>query len=241
MPSKNYYHLASIYSHLMHSINYKEWSDYLIDISREISKEKISVLEIASGTGTIASILYDNFDFFVGSDLSLNMMKQIRAKDINKICCNFLQLPFKYKFDFIFSTFDSINYLTKKSMITNLLQEIDQVLVDNGIFTFDVSLENNSLRYYKYLNRKGRIDGIKFRQISKYDKLERMHYNYFDITLADGRKVEEIHKQKIYCFEEYFDIIEKSNFYVYNCYDAFTFNNANPESERAQFILKKKG
>lgn len=241
MPVKNYYHLSSIYSHLMRSIDYKQWSSYITDISKEINKDKISVLELASGTGEVASFLKNKFGVFTSSDLSLNMLKQFQSDKCDRVCCNFLNLPFKNKFDFIFTTFDSINYLTKKSMLLSLLKEVNSILRVDGIFTFDASLENNSLRYFKHLNRKGKHDGIKYKQTSKYDKKDRIHYNYFEITLADGRKVEEIHKQKIYYFEEYFDIIEKSEFYVYRCYEAFTFENAKPESERAQFILKKKG
>ena len=84
------------------------------------------------------------------------------------------------------------------------------------------------------------MKGIKYKQKSYFNVRSRIHYNHFEITLADGKKVEEIHKQKIYRFEDYFEFIEDSDFYVSKCYETFTFQNANAATERAQFILKKR-
>ena len=240
MSNKIYSHLALIYSHLMRSIDYDSWADYLVKISGELKTRNISALEIASGTGSLAKRLKNIFDFYVATDFSFSMLSQFEDEKIFRVVCDMTSLPFKKKFNFVFSTFDSINYLTSKEKILRLLKSVDSCLTDDGIFTFDVSLENNSIRYQRYLNRKGDYNGIHYKQISRYDKEKRIHYNIFDITLKDGNKVREIHRQKIYEFDEYFKIIEKSNFYVMNCYEAFTFNNANPDSERAQFILKKK-
>lgn len=223
----------------MRSIDYKKWADFIYSISKELKKKNLFSLELACGNGSIAKKLNNKFQYFCISDLSLSMLKEA-DENIDRICCNMTQLPFKRKFDFVFSTFDSVNYLTSKQRIKSLLLEVNNVLSDDGIFTFDVGLENNSKLYQRYLNRKGNVNGISFIQKSHYDETKRIHYNYFEIILANGQKVEEIHKQKIYPFEEYFDIIDESDFYVYKCKNAFSDNNANAQSERAQFILKKR-
>lgn len=240
MYQKIYSQLALIYSHLMRSIDYDKWANYIFEISKEIKSNKIFALELACGMGNIAKRIASKFDFYIACDLSFSMLQYFENKNIPRVCCDMTLLPFKQKFNFIFSTFDSINYLTTQEKIKKLLSEVDYCLTDDGLFTFDVSLEANSIKYQRYLNRSGKIDGINYLQKSKYIREERIHYNIFEITLADGHKVKEIHKQKIYRFEDYFKMIDKSNFYVKHCYEAFTFNNANPQSERAQFILKKK-
>lgn len=240
MYQKIYSQLALIYSHLMRSIDYDKWADYLFQISQEIKSKRIFALELACGLGNIASKILNKFSFYVASDLSISMLKQIDNKHLHRVACDMISLPFKQKFNFVFSTFDSINYLTTKERIKKLLHEVDLCLTQEGIFTFDVSLEANSIKYQRYLNRSGQVNGISYKQKSRYSEEERIHYNIFEITLADGQKIKEVHKQKIYHFEDYFKIIEKSNFYVQNCYDAFTFKNATSQSERAQFILKKK-
>lgn len=241
MPAKDYSVLAQIYSHLMKSIDYKKWAKYIYGISLKTGKNKISALEIAAGTANVsAHLVKKKFYKLILSDLSIEMLKQAQQIEHPKICFDMTAIPFKNKFDFIYSTFDSVNYLLTKERFCLMLNEVSRVLSDDGIFTFDVSLEKNSVRYQKYLNREGKYKGIKYRQESKFDPKKKMHFNYFEITFADGRKVEEIHKQKIYEFEEYFQFVDGSGFYVSQCLEAFGWENANKNSERAQFILKKK-
>ncbi len=240
MQTESYNHLAKFYSHLMRGIDYKIWADYIDVICREVKQKNPLVLEIACGTGNIAREFATRFKNYFVSDLSYPMLAQLKDLQLPKICCDMMALPFKQKYDFVFSTFDSVNYLLTKENFLKFLAEVSSVLKPSGILTFDVSLEMNSLRYQKYLNRGGKLDGIKYVQRSKFNEKTRIHFNHFVITLPDGSVVEEIHKQKIYPFEDYFKFIDGSDFYVSGCYETFSFDNANPETERAQFILKKK-
>ncbi len=240
MNKKIYTHLALIYSHLMRYIDYDKWGDYIIELSKELKVEKIYALEIACGIGRLAERLKKQFDLYLATDLSLAMLNQFKCKYVYRVACEMTALPFKKKFNFIFSAFDSVNYLTSKEKLIKLFNEVDLTLSNEGIFTFDVSLKNNSIKYQRYLNRSGQINGIHYKQISKYDEVKKIHYNIFDLDLGNGNKVREIHRQKIYDFEDYFKIIDKTNFYVSHCYEAFSFQDANAESERAQFILRKK-
>lgn len=240
MPVKNYSVLAEIYPHMMRSIDYKKWAQYIYQISKEVKKKNINALEIASGSGDIAKNLYDKYKSFVSTDLSIPMLKNNTCEDVQKVCCDMTKLPFKTNYDFIFCTFDSINYLNTKEKYLSLFEGVENCLTSNGVFTFDAGLENNSLKFQRYLNRKGKIKGITYIQKSFYNKQSRIHYNHFEILLANGKKVEEIHKQKIFRFQDYFDFISCSNLYVHKCYKTFTWDDADEESERVQFILKKK-
>ncbi len=224
----------------MKSINYKKWADYIFEISKEIKRKDLSVVELASGTGNVSVHLIKRFSSLLISDRSIAMLRQNENLSNYKVCFDMTDIPLKNKFDFVYSTFDSVNYLLTKEKFLKMLSAVNDILVTDGIYTFDVGLEKNSLRYQKYLNRKGRFQEITFRQKSRFDPKLRLHYNYFDITLADGTMVEEIHKQKIYEFEDYFNFIDESGLYVHKCLESFTWKDANKNSERAQFILKKK-
>ena len=120
-----------------------------------------------------------------------------------------------------------------------MFKEVEKILNDDGIFTFDVVLENNCISYEKYANRKGTYKGINFEQISNYDREKKFHKNIFNIFLPTGETLTEVHKQKIFPFFTYFEVIAKSNLYVVDCYKTFTFDKADADSERAQFILKR--
>lgn len=240
MAAKTYSHLAEVYNHMMRFIDYKTWAKYIILLSRLNNSKKKYALELAGGSGTLAKLLSNRFSYYVLTDLSPEMLNHSKISDKQKVNCSFLQLPFKKKFNFVFSTFDSVNYILTQKNFVKMLNEVAGVLEEDGIFTFDVSLERNSLKHLKNLNRQGEVNGIKYFQKSVYNPLTRIHSNQFQIILASGEKVQEIHKQKVYLFQDYFRMIEKTPFYVYGCYNTFSFDDADESSERAQFILKKR-
>ncbi|NOX19617.1 MAG: class I SAM-dependent methyltransferase, partial [Chlorobi bacterium] len=182
--------------------------------------------------------LAGKFDWVVLSDLSLEMIR--KSKNIfPKVVCDMRELPFKNNFDFVYSTFDSVNYLTTENDVAEFFLQVKQILPLNGYFAFDVSLEMNSFIYEEDLNREEEFEGIKFRQISKYHEKKRIHINEFLMEFPDGRLFREVHRQKIYPFQKYFEILENCGMIVTDCYEALSFIDANENSERAQFIVRR--
>jgi SAM-dependent methyltransferase len=209
-----------------------------MDIKNGHNVDSGSSLELAGGMCDLAGYLINYFDHYVVSYFSLDMLCKGGNEFFDKVCCDMTSLPFRTKFDFIFSTFDSVNYLMYEKDLLKLFSEVSQVISDNGIFTFDVSLEKNSYSNVKRLNRKGKYKGIKYIQKSRYDSESYIHTNEFKIFL-DDKEIIEIHKQKIYPFEKYFDLIEACGLFVADCFESFTFEDANNNSERVQFVVKK--
>ena len=149
-----------------------------------------------------------------------------------------VNLPFKIKFDFIFSIFDTINYLNTEEMFEDFFSKIKFFLNNNKYFTFDVSLENNSIKNVNELNRSGSYKGIDYIQKSEFNRKSKIHTNQIIVRTNDGKEFIETHYQKIYDFYYYFEVIEKSGLFVSECFDAFSFEDGTPESDRLQFIVK---
>jgi len=223
----------------MGDVDYEEWANYIIKIAKRFFKKiNPEVLELSSGNCRLASILSKNYPRILVSDLSYFMLKQNKEENLQKVCCDMTLLPFNKKFDLIISTFDSVNYLLSKRKLLTLFSEIKKVLYPSGIFTFDVSLENNSLDFLESYITEGKCDGYEFKRKSKFQRNIRIHKNIFDFIDQEGNKFREVHKQKIYKFETYFDLIAQSGLYVANCFETFTFKDGNSDSDRVQFILK---
>ncbi len=223
----------------MRSVDYDHWAQYILSIYDLLEIKGENLLELASGNMKLAEKIAVRFPQIIVTDISVEMLK-LNNNNLNKICCSMEHLPFKIPFDFIFSTFDSLNYLNSEVRMRNFFKEIASVMNRNSFFTFDVSLENNSLKHVKRLNRKGKFENIKYIQKSEYDKNSKIHLNHFKIKLENGEIVEEIHRQKIYDFDFYFEVIDEADMYVAHCFETFTYENANSNSERAQFIIKRK-
>jgi len=235
---KPYKILSGIYAFLMKDIDYDAWAEYLYDLTLDAEIFPRSVLEIAGGNGAIAARLSKKFDCrFILSDLSKEMLS-LQITSLPKVACDMRALPFRREFDLIISTFDSVNYLLSENDLVKFFTEVSGILSDDGIFLFDVSLEKNSVNNAERFNRKGKFNGIQFEQKSFYDAERRVHTNEFFVEY-ENEKFYEKHEQRIYPFFDYFSFLEKAGLFAVDCFDAFTFDDATPESERAQFVVRK--
>ncbi len=70
--------------------------------------------------------------------------------------------------------------------------------------------------------------------------LSKIHKNIFTIICPTGEILLETHKQKIYSYDTFFEMAEKSGLYVVNCYKAFSHTKGKASSDRVQFIMKRK-
>lgn len=234
---KIYEKVADIYPYLMRTIRYDRWAKYIYEIVGSYVKKNDRILELGAGTGKLASHLGNYYPNIIITDLSINMLNQVGICHFSKICCNMTRTPFKSDFNLIYSAFDSVNYLTSRKRLFSFFREIKRILDHKGIFTFDVSLERNSLKHIKEPFRKGKYNGISFEQTSRYSPKSRIHRNIFKMEY-NNQKYCENHRQKIYPFEEYFKLIDKAGLYVSECFEAFTFRNGNADCERVQFVVR---
>lgn len=237
---KIYTDVSNIYDHIMRKVRYDYWADYIYAISSDYVGDKPKVLELASGNCHLARFLSTYYPKLIASDMSHAMLKKNSKTDLQKVCCDMTMIPFNTKFDLIVSAFDSVNYLVTKKNLLAHFNEICRTLSGNGIFTFDVSLEKNSFRHIKDPIRKGSYKGVKYQQETDYDSTKNIHRNVFYITYSNGNVFKEVHIQKIYSFETYFDLMDSAGLAVKECYDAFTFKNGSANSPRVQFIAVKK-
>jgi len=235
--TKIYDKVAEIYPYLMRTIRYDRWARYIYEIVDSSVKKNDVILELGAGNGRLANHFKNYYPHIIISDLSFKMLNQTGMCSLSKICCDMTKTPFKTGFNLIYSTFDSVNYITSRKKMVSFFREIKRILNKGGIFTFDVSLERNSLKHVNEPFRRGKYNGIIFEQTSRYCPKSRTHMNIFSME-TDDQKYYENHKQKIYPFEDYFKFINKAGLYISECFEAFTFKNGNPECERVQFVVK---
>jgi len=239
MKLRPYEKVAVIYDALMKKLDYESWSNYILEIADEYIDNKATVLELGAGSCKIAGYISSRYKNYYATDISLSMLKAQGKNKLSKICCDMTELPLKTKFDFIFSNFDGVNYILKQKHLVKLFNGVFSLLERDGVFTFDVSLERNSLNFVINKSVEGHSNGYSFRRVSQYNKLSRIHSNHFYIRDESGIEFKEVHKEKIYTIDTYFKLAEKTGFRTEACYDCFTFKDVNSKSERAQFILRK--
>ncbi|MFI5236907.1 MAG: class I SAM-dependent DNA methyltransferase [Ignavibacteriales bacterium] len=239
MKVKPYEKVAEVYDGLMKKVDYQTWAKYLLVIAEENIPHNAKILELGAGNGKMAEIFLKKYKNYFVSDISLPMLKNSSNSHLRKICCDMSAIPITAKFDFIFSAFDGVNYILKQKSLFNLFSEVYRLLTDDGIFTFDVSLERNSMNITFSDFIEGNHNGFWFQKISKYNKHSRIHYNKFYISDETGFKYKEVHKEKIYKIDTYFRLAEKVGLYTEHCFDCFSFKDVSEKSYRAQFVMRK--
>lgn len=236
--AKPYSVVSEIYSDLMKEVNYKRWAKYIYLITRDKINADSDVLELASGSCNLTSFLKFKYKKIICTDISKEMLRKSNYQ--HRVVCDMLKLPFKKKFDLIFSTFDSFNYILTKKKLLTLFKEVHNSLSQEGLFTFDVSLEKNSYIHQRDAKKSGRINNFSYTRKSIYDPKTKIHKNIFEIRDNAGKDFTEVHEQKIYDFNTYFILLDKAGFYVENCYKTFTLREGWAETDRVQFIVRKK-
>ncbi|MGA7721820.1 MAG: class I SAM-dependent methyltransferase [Ignavibacteriaceae bacterium] len=237
--SKIYERLPLIYNYIMRSVNYSLWAKYIYSLVKDDIAGSSSVLELGAGNCNFTNKLCSYFPNILATDISRNMLISGDGALLPRVCCDMKMLPFKSQFDLIYSCFDSVNYISSRKNLLSMFKQISKLLPDSGIFTFDASLEKNSLAYAKKPERSGTYKGIKFSQKSEYNLNTKIHKNTFILKLKSGEYFSEVHNQKIFSFETYFNLLELAGLRVRNCYEAFSFKQGSASSERVQFIIKK--
>lgn len=234
-----YEKVACVYDGLMKKVDYPTWSKYLLVIAEENIPDNAKILELGAGNCKMAEIFSKKYKSYFATDISLSMLKNSSKNHLTKICCDMTAIPIKAKFDFIFSAFDGVNYILKQKTLFSLFREVYRLLNENGIFTFDVSLERNSLNVIISDCIEDHHNGFWFQRISRYNKHSRIHYNKFYISDDSGSEFNEVHKQKIYDISIYFQLAEKAGLYTESCFDCFSFKDVSQKSNRAQFVMRK--
>lgn len=231
--------LAPYYEEMMSHINYEGWAAYIIDILLTYTAgTSPMVLEVAGGTGKMSNYIRKVFSQLFVTEYSTSMLKSNPQRGYFT-SCDMLFLPFRQSFNAVYCTFDSVNYLLSQLKLRQMFREINRVLKPGGIFCFDVSLEKNSLKYERsVIFNENLPEGI-ISQKSIYNKISRIHYNYFYFSDGSGNIVAEKHKQKIYELNVFFDLFRLTGFELVKCYKAFTYKKGKASDDRVFFIIRK--
>jgi ubiquinone/menaquinone biosynthesis C-methylase UbiE len=243
--------LAHVYDTLMSDVDYEAWADYIDEVIQIHAPEAAELLELACGTGSVA-IYLDELGYYsiTATDASSEMIQMAKKKagekesNVEFRTRNFLDLELEKKYDLVFLVFDSINYLHTEQEILKLHEEVGKVLKPGGYFIFDFTTPRNSRQAIRYLhNEEGTSpDNYRFFRTSSFDAINNIHTNEFEIEKLNGdhsmvqETFVEVHKQKIYTYEQMLQILNKTEFKIIEAYDGFRFKKANKKSLRVTIV-----
>ena len=203
----NYEMLAQYYDELLQDEEALSlWLEY-------IESEKFdSVLELASGSGVMASILKKKGYEVIASDISEEMKEASKKNyDGQYLILNMTDYHLDKKFDLILCICDSINYLYEDEL-DDFFRCAFEHLNDNGRLIFDMHHKDRLDEFNDLYVEEGYVSGVPYQwsiSSDEYDKTINEHFTFY----TDEGMIQENHVQNVFDVDmikekmkRYFDI-----------------------------------
>lgn len=152
MPDSPYDDLAEIYDHFQREIDPVKWADYLDKIIRRYGPGKgdgkngrLLLCDLGCGTASVSIEMNRRGYDVIGIDESMQMLEKAREKskaadaDILFLCQDITQFELFGTVDVFLCLLDTVNHLTRKSALQNMLSQFKNYLNPGGLFIFDAA------------------------------------------------------------------------------------------------------
>ena len=165
---------------------------------KEIENEKFhSVLELASGTGTMARILKEKGYDVIASDISESMKEASKANfDGEYKIINMINFQIDRKFDLVLCICDSINYLNVDEL-ESFFKCCARHLNENGRLIFDMHHEARLKEFEDEYIEEGSLDGLNYQWTINSDAYASTINEHFAFYTDEGL-IQEMHTQNVF-------------------------------------------
>lgn len=239
-----YQALALIYDRIMDHVPYDRWAHYVKNIIQTHFNGVPRVLDVGCGTGRFMAEM-QRLGFPVdGCDPSPAMLAAARRRlpgTLFRVSAlpELVDIP-AGEYNIVTCLYDSINYLPSIAGFKDSLRRVGELLPSGGLFIFDAVSDEFCQYYFGEYREEEVLDAeYAYTRHAFYDAKRRRQVNDFVIHTPDG-VYREHHEQNIFPFDAMkYMIINQSPFTLVSVYEDFTFLDADEESNRAHFILKK--
>jgi len=212
--NNNYGIFAEYYDNYMKHVGYEEWVDFILSQYNKIcSKSPDRILELACGSANVSSLLVKKGLKVDASDISVEMLKIASEKpfppnlSLHKMTD---KLPTQ-KYDLALLLFDSLNYLHDLNEVELLLNNVQNTLIDKGLFIFDITTPKNCEKHFDGFINIEQIKDDLFIHESDYESSDNTQISKLTFFKKKGflfARYDEEHKQKIFRVS---DLLEQIN------------------------------
>jgi ubiquinone/menaquinone biosynthesis C-methylase UbiE len=227
--------VAQYYDHLMRTVPYAGWVDYVEAILRRWKARPSTVLDLACGTGKVGSEMLRRGYDVTGADLSEPMVQECtkQAPPLAAVVSDASQLALAD---------ESLNYLLEPEQFRGAMAEAHRVLRSNGLLVFDMNtIRALSTSMFTQASMTG-PDPLHYDWHAYWDPWTRLCRveMWFGYRTAEGtREFRETHYQRAYTSREIVAALEAAGFRRHKSYDAYRFTPVTPWTDRAYYVARK--
>jgi SAM-dependent methyltransferase len=237
--------VARYYDHLMRTVPYAGWVDYVEAIVRRWKAHPQRVLDLACGTGRVGAELLRRGYEVVGADLSEPMVRECarQSPPLAAVTGDACRLPLASgSFDLVVCLYDSLNYILEPADFRRAMAEAHRVLRSDGLFVFDMNtIRALSTAMFTQASLSG-PDPLHYDWHAYWDPWTRICRVEMWFGYHAGGSVQEFretHYQRAYTSREIVGALEAAGFRRHKSYDAYRFAPVTPWTDRAFYVARK--
>lgn len=240
--------LAPYYDEVMSVVPYTQWVQYLHRLMKRYGWMPRHILDLATGTGTVAMLLANEGYRVTGVDYSAAMLAIARKKaaeahleeQLTYLQQDATALTLSPEFDLAISLFDSLNYILTTRGLHDAFAGVYRSLLPGGGFVFDMNseytLEHNLFSQDNLWDEQAAVKHI---WSASYNKRTRMSTIEMDFYLPNGKYCREVHKERAHRHRDVIALLRDTGFVFLDAFDAYSFLPVGQRSERIFYVATK--
>ncbi len=239
--------IAPYYDALMSSVPYGVWADYVIELSRLAGRRirpGARLLDLATGTGSVALEFASRGCSVVGVDASAPMLDEARRKAAQRhleadfLCRDLVDFRLPPEFDHAVCLYDSLNYILDFNSLKRAFANTREALKPAGLLIFDVNTVR-ALEAELFTQQSAPGAAVRYRWVSHYDPDTRtsvinMHFEAPDA----GGPFTLVHRQRAYTDDEIRSALEDAGLTDIRSYDGYRLREPTPVSDRVFYVAR---
>lgn len=239
--------LARYYDALMANVPYGLWAEYVANLAALAGRPIVpgsKLLDLATGTGSVALEFAQRGCEVTGIDLSAPMVRQARENarcrktNARFLCHDLADFHLPSEFDHAVCLYDSLNYLTDPSRLKQAFANIRHALKDDGVLIFDMNTVH-ALEAELFTQESPPEAEIAYRWKSRYDRGARISTIRMDFEVtATGETFSITHRQRAYTDAALRSYLFHAGFADVTSYDAYRVIPPGPQSDRVFYVAR---
>ena len=237
--------IAPYYDALMASVPYGLWAGYVSQLAllaRRPIRPRSKVLDLATGTGSVAIHFAQRGCDVTGIDLSSAMIEEAKRKaaeeevDVLFLCRDLADFDLPPEFDHAVCLYDSLNYVLDPDRLKQAFANIRQALKSGGILIFDVNTVR-ALEDELFTQDNRPSTDVEYHWVSKYDRKTRISRVQMEFRIpSTDEQFTVIHWQRAYTDAEIRSYLAHAGFAPVATYDAYRVTPPSPDSDRVFYV-----
>lgn len=229
--------LARFYDPIMREIDYDRWLVVSTVIAELCGREAFSHIDLACGTGNLLKRLIQHGWGSTGIDISHAMLREARKGPFRPkvAAADLCHLPFGRQFHYATCVFDSLNFLLESEQLRRAFQSTSDVLLDDGVFYFDVITERMVTEHFADMNWTEDNGSFSTTWKGSFDRASAIA----DIRIRINTGPETLVRERVYSGEEIRGALEDAGLVLLGEVDSETWREPTYRTTRLDMVAVK--